>query len=79
MDTNELIQLVKRIYSSHEAEIDCDTCDEEMSCLAELASAGYDPRLMLPAVQAHMDCCVSCRESFRALLCILKAQQSGEC
>ncbi len=78
MDSNDLIELVKRIYSTHEADIDCDTCDEQLDCLAELVAIGYDAALLLPAVQRHLDCCGSCRETFRALLCIVKAQQAGE-
>ncbi len=79
MDSKQLTQLVDRIYALHEAEIDCQSCDEHLDCMAELTAAGYDPKLMLPAVQMHLDCCASCHEAFRALVCIVKAQQAGEC
>ena len=78
MNSDDIRQLVDRIYSLHEAAIDCNTCDEQLDCLAELTAAGYDPELMLPAVQAHLMCCTGCREAFRALVCILKAQQAGQ-
>jgi len=78
METNQLQHLVDGIYNLHQAEIDCERCDEELDCLAELTAAGYDPKLLLPAVQAHLDCCSSCRETFRALLAIVKAQQVGQ-
>ena len=78
MDTKQLHHLVEGIYNLHEAEIDCDQCDEELDCLAELTAAGYDLNLLLPAVKTHLDCCGSCRETFRALLAIVKADQVGQ-
>ena len=78
MDSKQLGQLVDRIYSLHEADIDCDSCDKELDCLAEMVAAGYDPGLMLPAVQHHLDCCESCREAFEALVIVFKAQQAGQ-
>ena len=79
MDAEQLRNLVERIYSIHETDIDCQSCDEQLDCLAELAAAGYDPKLIVPAVQAHLDCCASCREVFHALLTVVKAQQAGQC
>jgi len=79
MDSKQLGQLVDRIYSLHEADIDCDSCDEQLDCLAEMVAAGYDPYLLLPAVQHHLDCCSSCREAFHALVAVFKAQQAGQC
>jgi len=79
MDNKHLLRLVDDIYSLHVESIDCDDCDEQMDCLAELAAAGYDPKLLLPAVQKHFEQCPSCREAFRALLSIVKAEQSGKC
>jgi len=79
MDTQQLSHLIERIYSIHEHVIDCQTCDEEMDCLAELVAEGYDPRLLLPAVQAHLDTCSHCHAEFSALVTILKAQQAGQC
>ena len=78
MDNHDLQLLVEKIYSLHEAELDCESCDEQLDCIAELAAVGYEPSLLLPAVQKHLDCCSSCRETFRALLCILKGEQAGE-
>ncbi len=78
MDKQILSQLVDDIYSAHEDRMNCDSCDAQIDCLAELVSAGYDCQLMVPAVQAHLDCCVTCRETFQALLKILEAQQAGQ-
>ncbi len=79
LETQRIHKLIDGIYTMHEPEVDCDGCDEQLSFLAELTAEGYDPKLLLPAVQAHLDCCTSCREAFRALMSILKAQQAGEC
>lgn len=74
-----LLQLVEQILLMHEAEVDCLTCGEQIDCLAELAAVGHDPKKLLPAVVAHLECCPDCREEFEALVCILRAQQSGKC
>ncbi len=73
-----VVQLVERILALHESEMDCESCGQQIDCLAELVAVGQDPRLLLPAVQAHLECCRDCREEFEALLCILRAEQSGQ-
>ena len=78
-DDPRIVRLLQGILALHEAEVDCETCTEQIDCLAELVAVGYDPSKLLPAVQAHLDCCSDCREEFEALVCILRAQQSGKC
>jgi hypothetical protein len=78
-NTERLLKLIDGIYTMHEPEVDCNGCDEQLNFLAELTADGYDPKLLLPAVQAHLDCCESCHEAFRALLSIVKAEQTGQC
>ena len=75
-----LLTLLEKMLALHEAEIDCDTCNAQIECLAELLTVGksLNPSDMLPAVQNHLDCCKDCREEFNALLIILRAEQSGE-
>ena len=73
-----VLKLLQEILSLHEAAVDCDTCGEQIDCLAELVAVGHDSNMLLPAVQEHLDCCRECKEEFQALLCILKAQQSGQ-
>jgi hypothetical protein len=72
-----VVQLVERILAMHEDEIDCESCGQQIDCLAELVAVGHDPKMLLPAVQAHLECCRDCREEFEALLCILRAEQAG--
>ena len=72
-----VMQLVERILAMHESELDCESCGAQIDCLAELVAVGHDPKKLLPAVQMHLECCRDCREEFEALLCILRAEQSG--
>lgn len=78
-DETRVIRLVQKILETHSAEMDCDTCNQQLDCLAELVAVGHDAKKLLPAVQAHLDCCADCREEFNALLAIIKGQQAGKC
>lgn len=79
MDKQQLIQMVRQIYDLHaNGEVDCESCQAELDCLAELAVVGYECGDILPAVKNHIDCCRSCRELFRGLVTILKAEQSTQ-
>jgi hypothetical protein len=78
----KLVHLLEQMMALHEAGtdcVDCETCGEQIDCLAELVASGYDAKTLLPAVQAHLECCRDCREEFEALLAILRAEQSGLC
>jgi hypothetical protein len=78
----KLVHLLEQMMALHEAGVDCvdcQTCGDQIDCLAELVAGGYDPKTLLPAVQAHLECCRDCREEFEALLAILRAEQSGLC
>jgi hypothetical protein len=57
--------------------IDCETCNQGISCLAEMAATGVIIPEMLPDVQEHILSCTDCREEFEALICILRAESSG--
>ena len=80
---NKALALLEKMMALHEAGIDCvdcETCGEQIDCLADLVATNYgDPKDLLPAVQRHLDCCRDCREEFEALLAILRAEQSGLC
>ena len=78
-DDPRILQLLQGILALHEAELDCDACSDQLACLAELVAVGHDPKKLLPAVQAHLDCCGDCREEFEALVFIMRGQQEGRC
>jgi hypothetical protein len=73
------LQLLREMLALHVNDIDCETCGENMDCLAELVTAGEDPKKVLPAIYAHLRCCGRCHEEFTALVAVLKAQQCGDC
>jgi hypothetical protein len=75
----QLHKLIQAIFDEHQdSEIDCETCSQELNCLAELVTAGAEVRQLLPAVEAHLRCCGDCREEYQALLCILRAELTGQ-
>jgi len=74
-----VLALLQQMLQLHESNIDCQTCGEQIDCLADLVAAGNDPAKVLPAVQEHLYCCNSCMEEFKALIAIIKAEQQGKC
>jgi hypothetical protein len=74
----QLQKLIKAIFDEHQdGGIDCETCSQQLNCLAELVATGAELRQLLPAVEAHLRCCEDCREEYQALLCILRAELNG--
>ncbi|MCA0458171.1 MAG: hypothetical protein LCI00_29665 [Chloroflexi bacterium] len=57
--------------------MDCDSCNCQLECLAEKVAGGASLHDLLPAVEAHLRCCVDCREEWQALLCIVRAERDG--
>lgn len=78
MDHKKLLALTKAIFTTHDVEVDCAGCDDEMARLAELVNAGGDPAELLPAVYAHLQRCRACGEEFEALLSVLQAETTGQ-
>ena len=74
-----LCLLLEQMLALHQADMDCETCGEQIDCLADLVAAGGDPVKVLPAVKEHLDCCPTCMEEFKALIAIIKAEQQGKC
>jgi hypothetical protein len=73
-----LHKLITAIFEDHQDDwIDCETCCQQLSCLAELVAAGADVRQLLPAVEEHLAVCRDCREEYQALLCIVQAELNG--
>ena len=73
LGTAILKAMVRRIAHTHEDEIDCDRCFEEMDRFVELKLAGKKPAEALPLVEEHLQNCRYCREEFEALLAALQA------
>jgi len=74
----QLRKLIDHIFVSHQdGEMDCDSCNCQLECLAEKVAGGASLHDLLPAVEAHLRCCVDCREEWQALLCIVRAERDG--
>ncbi len=74
----QLRKIIQSIVIAHQDEqMDCDTCSGQLECLAEKVAGGANLRDLLPEVEAHLVCCADCAEEFQALVCILRAEQSG--
>jgi hypothetical protein len=75
---DELKKLINCIFDVHQdGIIDCETCGQQLNHLAELVASGAELGSILPAVEAHLGCCVDCREEFEALLTIVRAENQG--
>jgi hypothetical protein len=80
VDRGHLHTLLDSIFNVH-AEgglMDCEGCGCQLDHLAELVAEGADLHQLLPAVEAHLQCCQDCREEFEALVAIIRAANSGE-
>jgi hypothetical protein len=76
--TDQLKKLVQSIFDTHADDvIDCERCNEQLCHLVELVAGGADLCQLIPAVEAHLACCADCKEEWDALLCIIRAEQTG--
>ncbi len=74
----QLRKLIDCIVTLHQDDpMDCETCGQQLDCLAEKVAAGANLRDLLPEVEFHLSCCPDCQEEFRALVCILRAEKEG--
>jgi predicted anti-sigma-YlaC factor YlaD len=63
----DLIKLVRVVAETHESEIGCDECFEQLDRLAEMEISGAEARAAMPLVGDHLDKCADCRSKFEAL------------
>ena len=66
-----LRRLVRGIATTHQDEIGCDECFQEMDRFVEMKLAGKNAAEAMPLVQDHLERCDDCREEFEALLAAL--------
>jgi hypothetical protein len=76
---DKLQRLLKAIFDSHaDNGVDCETCENQFDCLAELVLNGANLAAILPAIEEHLRCCPHCHEEFEALLTIVRAEWNGD-
>lgn len=71
--------LIQAMVISHQDDpMDCEMCECNLESLAEKVAAGANLHDLLPELEIHLQCCHDCKEEFQALVCIVKAEISGE-
>lgn len=74
MAEDKLRQIIDAIFDTHlDNIIDCESCERQFHCIADLVAQGADAAVLLPAVEEHLRCCRDCREEFNCLISILQA------
>jgi bacterioferritin-associated ferredoxin len=68
-----LKKLFKAVAYTHDDELGCGDCCDEIEEFIELKLAGKSPEDAYPLVREHLDKCGDCREEYEALLTALKA------
>ncbi|MEX0722452.1 MAG: hypothetical protein WD357_11525 [Gracilimonas sp.] len=72
LNKDVLKKLLSKIPVTHEAEIGCDDCFDELNEFAEMELLGKSPEKAMPLVREHLDNCHECREEYQALLDAMK-------
>lgn len=70
-----LKNILSKIPATHEHEIGCDECFDELHTFAEIELEGKSPEKAMPLVQEHLENCGECRQEYQALLEAMKALQ----
>jgi hypothetical protein len=68
----DVLKLVRVVAKTHETEIGCDECFEQLDLFAETAISGAEASAAMPLVDDHLDKCADCRSKFEALLRTLR-------
>ena len=68
----DVIKLVRVVAETHETEMGCDECFEQLDSFAETEISGADASVVMPLVGDHLDKCADCRSKFEALLRALR-------
>jgi hypothetical protein len=68
----DVTKLVRVVAETHEAEIGCDECFEQLDSFAETEISGAEASIAMPLVGDHLDKCTDCRSKFEALVRALR-------
>ena len=68
----DVVNLVRAVAETREAEIGCDECFEKLDGFAEAELSGSAAKSVMPLVGDHLDKCSDCRGAFEALLTALR-------
>ena len=68
----DVIKLVRVVAETHETEIGCDECFEQLDSFAGMEMSGAEASVAMPLVGDHLDKCADCHSTFEALLRVLR-------
>ena len=72
LNRGDAIKLLRVVAETHETEIGCDECFEQLDSFAETVISGAEASFAMPLVGDHLDKCADCRSKFEALLRALR-------
>ncbi|MDR9415106.1 MAG: hypothetical protein RI564_02395 [Gracilimonas sp.] len=73
MNKDVLKKILSKLPQTHEDEIGCDDCFDELHSFAEMELEGKSPEQAMPLIKEHLDNCGECRQEYQALLEGMKA------
>jgi anti-sigma factor RsiW len=76
MDRRDLQQTLGRLLGPAEAEVDCDTCFDQLDRYVELEVAGADADAAIPGLRAHLAGCPACAEEHESLRALVAAERT---
>ena len=68
IQTQKLKELVRRVMTTRQVEMDCQGCYEQLDQFVEMKLEGKEVSQAMPLVQNHLDRCGGCCEEYEALL-----------
>ena len=72
LNRGDVTKLVRVVAETHETEIGCDECFEQLDSFAEAKLSASDATAAMPLVGDHLDKCEDCRDELKALLTALR-------
>lgn len=78
IQTETLIELLRRALRTRSDEIGCETCYEKLDQFVEMELKGKDASQALPLIKRHMELCSGCSEEYQALIAALSQMESDE-
>ena len=76
MDPRDLQQTLGRLLGPAEAEVDCDTCFDQLDRYVELEVEGADADAAIPGLRAHLAGCPACAEEHESLRALAAAERT---
>jgi hypothetical protein len=68
----DVVKLLRVVAKTHEAEIGCNECFDQLDLFAETEISGAEASAAMPLVGDHLDKCADCRSKFEALRSALR-------